>query len=271
MLQAALSRNLRRGFGFYNYFSSQRLHYPAITNASEYNAKLKENSQINSDFLHTVDKIVNYITEKDVRKNKQRGKLTVRERIDRVIDPGSPFIEFSQLAGYKLYGHQVVPAGGVVTGIGLVQGRPCVIVANDPNVKGGTYYPITVRKHLRAQEIAMQNKLPCVYLVDSGGANLEFQADVFPDKEHFGRIFFNQANLSALGVPQVSAVLGSCTAGGAYVPAMSDENIIVAGNGTIFLAGPPLVKAAIGKLFEAEELGGGAMHSIDSGVTGKPR
>lgn len=216
-----------------------------------------------------MDKVVNYATEKDIKKNAEKGKLAVRERIDKVIDPGSPFVEFSQLAGWDLYGEEFVPAGGVITGIGLVKGRPCVIVANDPNVKGGSYYPITVKKHVRAQEIAIQNKLPCIYLVDSGGANLPRQAEVFPDRDHFGRIFYNQANMSAMGIPQISAVLGSCTAGGAYVPAMSDENIIVSGNGTIFLAGPPLVKAATGEDVSAEELGGGMVHSMVSGVTGK--
>lgn len=175
------------------------------------------------------------------------------------------------MAGWELYGEEVVPAGGVITGVGLVKGRPCVIVANDPNVKGGSYYPITVKKHVRAQEIAMQNKLPCIYLVDSGGANLPRQAEVFPDRDHFGRIFYNQANMSAMGIPQISAVLGSCTAGGAYVPAMSDENIIVSGNGTIFLAGPPLVKAATGEDVTAEDLGGGMLHSMVSGVTGRHR
>jgi 3-methylcrotonyl-CoA carboxylase beta subunit len=217
-----------------------------------------------------VNGVVHYAGEKEIKKNLEKGKLTVRERIDRVLDPGSPFVEFSQLAGLEMYGDEVVPAGGVVTGLGLVRGRPCVVVANDPNVKGGTYYPITVKKHVRAQEIAMQNRLPCVYLVDSGGANLPRQADVFPDRDHFGRIFFNQANMSALGLPQISAVLGSCTAGGAYVPAMSDENVIVSGNGTIFLAGPPLVKAATGEDVSAEDLGGGMLHSMVSGVTGMP-
>lgn len=227
------------------------------------------NRQINAEFLNVVDKIVNYASEKDIKKNQEKGKFTVRERIDRVVDPGSPFLEFSQLAGYNMYDSEVVPAGGVVTGLGLINGRPTIIVANDPNVKGGSYYPITVKKHIRAQEIAMQNKLPCVYLVDSGGANLPRQADVFPDKDHFGKIFYNQANMSAQGIPQISAVLGSCTAGGAYVPAMSDENIIVSGNGTIFLAGPPLVKAATGEDVSAEDLGGGMVHSMVSGVTGR--
>ncbi|XP_073526606.1 methylcrotonoyl-CoA carboxylase beta chain, mitochondrial-like [Phyllobates terribilis] len=170
-----------------------------------------------------------------------RGKLLPRERIDRLIDPGSPFLEFSQFAGYQLYGNEEVPAGGLITGIGRISGIECLIVANDATVKGGTYYPITVKKHLRAQEIAMQNHLPCVYLVDSGGANLPRQADVFPDRDHFGRIFYNQARMSSQGISQVAVVMGSCTAGGAYVPAMADESIIVQKQGTIFLGGPPLV------------------------------
>jgi 3-methylcrotonyl-CoA carboxylase beta subunit len=201
------------------------------------------------------------------KKHVARNKLLVRDRIDRLVDPGTPFMEFSQLAGYKMYDPDEVPAGGVVTGIGRVNGTECVIVANDATVKGGTYYPITVKKHLRAQEVAQQNRLPSIYLVDSGGANLPRQADVFPDKEHFGRIFFNQANLSAQGIPQVAVVMGSCTAGGAYVPCMADEAVIVDKNGTIFLGGPPLVKAATGQDVSAEELGGASLHSRVSGVT----
>ncbi|KAI8855110.1 carboxyl transferase [Chytridium lagenaria] len=195
-----------------------------------------------------------------------RNKLLPRDRIDSLLDKGSPFLEFSQFAGYKLYDDDV-PAGGIVTGIGRVSGVECVIVANDSTVKGGSYYPITVKKHLRAQEIARENKLPCIYLVDSGGANLPRQADVFPDKEHFGRIFFNQATMSAAGIPQIAIVLGSCTAGGAYVPAMADESVIVKKQGTIFLAGPPLVKAATGEEVSAEDLGGAELHSKVSGVT----
>lgn len=182
------------------------------------------------------------------------------------MDNGSPFLEIGQFAGYELY-EDKVPAGGVIAGIGRVNGVECMIVANDPTVKGGTYYPITVKKHLRAQEIARENRLPCIYLVESGGANLPRQLDVFPDKEHFGRIFYNQANMSAAGIPQVAVVLGSCTAGGAYVPAMADESIIVQKQGTIFLAGPPLVKAATGEIVSAEDLGGGDMHCKVSGVT----
>jgi 3-methylcrotonyl-CoA carboxylase beta subunit len=199
------------------------------------------------------------------QKHQQRGKLLPRERIRLLIDPGSPFLEFSTLAGYRLYKDEV-PAGGIVTGIGSVMGRECVIVANDATVKGGTYYPITVKKHLRAQDIARENNLPCLYLVDSGGAFLPAQDEVFPDRDHFGRIFYNQATLSSLGVPQIAAVLGSCTAGGAYVPAMSDESIIVKGHGTIFLGGPPLVKAATGETVTAEELGGADVHARISGV-----
>lgn len=196
-----------------------------------------------------------------------KDKLKVRDRVERLIDTDSPFLELSQLAGYEMYGRDKVHAGGIVTGVGKINGVLSMIVANDPAVKGGTYYPITVKKHLRAQEIAMQNKLPCVYLVDSGGANLPRQDEVFPDKEHFGRIFYNQARMSAMGISQVAVVLGSCTAGGAYVPAMSDENIIVKGNGTIFLGGPPLVKAATGEVVSAENLGGAKVHSTISGVT----
>ncbi|MEX2632158.1 MAG: carboxyl transferase domain-containing protein [Tistlia sp.] len=195
-----------------------------------------------------------------------RGKLLPRERVRTLLDPGSPFLELSQLAAHGLYGEPIA-AAGIVTGIGRVAGRECLIVANDATVKGGTYYPMTVKKHLRAQEIAEQNRLPCIYLVDSGGANLPNQDEVFPDREHFGRIFFNQANMSAKGIPQIAAVMGSCTAGGAYVPAMSDESIIVKGQGTIFLGGPPLVKAATGEVVSAEDLGGAEVHSRTSGVT----
>ncbi|MFD1947134.1 carboxyl transferase domain-containing protein [Nocardioides aestuarii] len=205
------------------------------------------------------------------RKHTDRGKLLVRERVDRLLDPGSPFLELSPLAAYGMYGRDdsdvnAVPSAGVVTGIGRVAGRECVVVANDATVKGGTYYPMTVKKHLRAQTIAGENRLPCLYLVDSGGAFLPMQDEVFPDREHFGRIFFNQANLSARGIPQVASVMGSCTAGGAYVPAMSDETVIVKDQGTIFLGGPPLVKAATGEVVTAEELGGGDVHARTSGV-----
>jgi acetyl-CoA carboxylase carboxyltransferase component len=200
-----------------------------------------------------------------LERHRNRGKLTARERIDRLVDPGSPFLEFSALAANGMY-DDGAPSAGIVTGIGVINGVPCAIVANDATVKGGTYYPITVKKHLRAQEIAAQNHLPCIYLVDSGGAFLPLQADVFPDRDHFGRIFYNQARMSAAGIPQIAAVMGSCTAGGAYVPAMSDEAIIVAGNGTIFLGGPPLVQAATGEIVTAEELGGADVHTRISGV-----
>jgi 3-methylcrotonyl-CoA carboxylase beta subunit len=200
------------------------------------------------------------------RRHLARGKLLPRERVRALLDPGSPFLELSQLAAYGMYDGQV-PAAGIVTGIGRIMGRECVIVANDATVKGGTYFPITVKKHLRAQEIAGENRLPCLYLVDSGGAFLPAQDEVFPDREHFGRIFYNQARLSAAGIPQIALVMGSCTAGGAYVPAMSDESVIVRGQGTIFLAGPPLVRAATGEVVTAEELGGAEVHSRISGVT----
>ena len=200
------------------------------------------------------------------RRHLDRGKLLPRERVRALLDPGSPFLEFSQLAGYGMYDGEV-PAAGIVTGIGRIMGRECVVIANDATVKGGTYFPITVKKHLRAQEIAGENRLPCLYLVDSGGAFLSAQDEVFPDRDHFGRIFYNQARLSAAGVPQIALVMGSCTAGGAYVPAMSDESVIVRGQGTIFLAGPPLVRAATGEVVTAEELGGAEVHSRVSGVT----
>jgi len=203
--------------------------------------------------------------EKYRQRHTQQGKLLVRDRIDRLLDPGAPFLELSPLAAWDLYDGDA-PGAGLVTGIGRVSGRECLIVANDATVKGGTYYPITVKKHLRAQEVAEENQLPCIYLVDSGGAFLPLQADVFPDRDHFGRIFYNQARLSARGIAQIAAVMGSCTAGGAYVPAMSDETIIVKGTGTIFLGGPPLVKAATGEEVTAEELGGAEVHTRQSGV-----
>src|SRR6187551_2629033 len=208
------------------------------------------------------------------KKHTDRGKMLVRDRVDRLLDPGSPFLELAPLAAYGMYGtgsggdgdDYAVPSAGVVAGIGRVSGRECVVVANDATVKGGTYYPMTVKKHLRAQTIAAENHLPCLYLVDSGGAFLPMQDEVFPDREHFGRIFFNQANLSARGIPQIASVMGSCTAGGAYVPAMSDETVIVRNQGTIFLGGPPLVKAATGEVVSAEDLGGGDVHARTSGV-----
>jgi 3-methylcrotonyl-CoA carboxylase beta subunit len=203
--------------------------------------------------------------EKAVERHRSRGKLTARERIDRLVDPGSAFLELNALAAWGLYGGDA-PAAGIVTGIGVIEGRQCVVVANDATVKGGSYYPLTVKKHLRAQEVAAQNHLPCIYLVDSGGAFLPLQAEVFPDRDHFGRIFYNQARLSAQGIAQIAVVMGSCTAGGAYVPAMSDETVIVRGTGTIFIGGPPLVKAATGQDVTAEELGGADVHARRSGV-----
>jgi acetyl-CoA carboxylase carboxyltransferase component len=202
---------------------------------------------------------------KYLQRHRDQGKLPVRERIDRLLDPGSSFLELSPLAGWGLYDNGA-PAAGIVTGVGRVEGREVLIVANDATVKGGTYYPITVKKHLRAQQVALENRLPCLYLVDSGGAFLPLQAEVFPDREHFGRIFFNQARMSAERIPQIAVVMGSCTAGGAYVPAMSDETVIVKGTGTIFLGGPPLVKAATGEEVTAEDLGGADVHTRLSGV-----
>ena len=203
--------------------------------------------------------------DRSIARHRERGKLPVRERIDRLLDPGSAFLELSPLAANGLYDDEA-PSAGIVTGIGRVEGETVVVVANDATVKGGTYYPMTVKKHLRAQEIALENRLPCIYLVDSGGAFLPLQADVFPDRDHFGRIFYNQARMSAAGIPQIALVMGSSTAGGAYVPAMSDETVIVKGTGTIFLGGPPLVKAATGEEVSAEELGGGDVHTSISGV-----
>src|SRR6187399_1932236 len=203
--------------------------------------------------------------EKAVERHRSRGKLTARERIDRLIDPGTAFLELNALAAWELYDGDA-PSAGIVTGIGMIHGHQTMIVANDATVKGGTYFPLTVKKHLRAQEVAAQNRLPCLYLVDSGGAFLPLQAEVFPDRDHFGRIFFNQARMSAAGIAQIAVVMGSCTAGGAYVPAMSDETVIVRGTGTIFIGGPPLVKAATGQDVTPEELGGADVHTRRSGV-----
>ena len=214
------------------------------------------------DHLHTVEAGGG---AEAVRRHTERGKLFVRERIQRLIDADTPFLELSPLAAWELYDNEA-PSAGIITGIGLVAGQECVIIANDATVKGGSYYPITIKKHLRAQEIAEQNHLPCIYLVDSGGAFLPMQAEVFPDRDHFGRFFYNQARMSAKGIPQIAAVMGSCTAGGAYVPAMSDETIIVQGTGTIFIGGPPLVQAATGEVVSAEELGGAEVHTQLSGV-----
>ena len=245
------------------------LKMPADTVDPKFAENVKRN-QVMIDELETyVSNCVNgtHADEKARKLHKSRGKMLARERINALVDPNTPFLELSQLAAHNLYGKEHVPSGGVVTGIGQVNGVRCVIVANDATVKGGTYYPITVKKHLRAQKIAEQNNLPCIYLVDSGGANLERQADVFPDEQHFGRIFYNQANMSAKGIPQVAVVMGSCPAGGAYVPAMADESIIVRKTGTIFLGGPPLVQAATGEVVTAEDLGGADVHCRQSGVS----
>jgi len=224
------------------------------------------NLELKKEFLHHVEVIKKAGGEKNVKRHRDRKKQLPRERIAAILDSGSPFLELSSLAAFGLYGDEV-PAAGIITGIGKVHGTLCMFVANDATVKGGTYLPMTVKKHLRAQEIAQENYLPCIYLVDSGGAFLPMQDEVFPDKEHFGRIFYNQARMSGLGIPQIAIVCGSCTAGGAYVPAMSDESVIVEGNGTIFLAGPPLVKAATGEEVSAEDLGGARVHCFESGVT----
>ncbi len=236
------------------------------TGSPEFRANAAHHRALAEDLRRAVAKVAEGGGPEAQKKHTARGKLLPRERVRALLDPGTPFLELSQLAAHGMYDGDA-PAAGLVTGIGRVEGREVVIVANDATVKGGTYYPMTVKKHLRAQEIAAQNRLPCVYLVDSGGAFLPLQDEVFPDKEHFGRIFYNQANLSARGISQVAVVMGSCTAGGAYVPAMCDESIIVKNQGTIFLGGPPLVKAATGEVVSAEELGGGDVHSRTSGVT----
>ncbi|MEM7202979.1 MAG: carboxyl transferase domain-containing protein [Planctomycetota bacterium] len=233
--------------------------------APEFKANLAHHLELLRPLQEAVDTVRAGASPEAVARHRARGKLLPRERIDRIVDPGTPFLELSPLAAWDLY-DGAAPGAGIVTGVGVVAGRQVMLVANDATVKGGTYFPMTVRKHVRAQDIALQNHLPCVYLVDSGGAFLPLQAEVFPDREHFGRIFFNQARMSAARIPQVAVVLGSCTAGGAYVPAMSDESIIVEGNGTIFLGGPPLVKAATGEVVSAEELGGADVHTRLSGV-----
>lgn len=217
------------------------------------------------DLKNVVKKISLGGSERAREKHLSRGKLLPRERVNALLDPGTPFLELSQLAAYGMYDADIA-AGGIITGIGRVSGTDCMVVCNDATVKGGTYYPVTVKKHLRAQEIARENRLPCIYLVDSGGANLPNQDEVFPDRDHFGRIFYNQAQMSSMGIPQIAVVMGSCTAGGAYVPAMADESIIVQNQGTIFLGGPPLVKAATGEVVSAEDLGGGDVHARTSGV-----
>ncbi|PVD32487.1 hypothetical protein C0Q70_07926 [Pomacea canaliculata] len=244
---------------------------PLGTKVDTRSAEFQENHQrmqlLVQELKLTVSKILQGGGEKARERHTTRKKMLPRDRINTLLDPQSPFLELSQLAGHQLYGKEEVPAGGIITGIGRVAGCACMIVANDPTVKGGSYYPITVKKHIRAQEIAQENNLPCVYLVDSGGANLPRQAEVFPDRDHFGRIFYNQANMSAQGIAQIAVVLGSCTAGGAYIPAMADESIIVHKQGTIFLGGPPLVKAATGEEVSGEDLGGADLHCRKSGVT----
>ncbi len=235
------------------------------TSSKDFQINTEFNRGLARELKNKIEKVKMGGGEEDVKKHKARKKFPPRERIEKILDPGSPFLELSTLAGVEVY-EDDVPGAGMVTGIGLVHGVECLFVANDATVKGGTYFPLTVKKHLRAQEIAIENKLPCIYIVDSGGAFLPKQDEVFPDKEHFGRIFFNQANMSSMGIPQIAVVCGSCTAGGAYVPAMSDETIIVKGNGTIFLGGPPLVKAATGEEVTAEELGGAEVHTSKSGV-----
>ncbi|MBK7357190.1 carboxyl transferase domain-containing protein [Propionivibrio sp.] len=239
------------------------------TRSPDFQANVEAMQTVVNDLRQTVDTIALGGPEAARQKHLARGKLLPRERVNTLVDPGAPFLELSQLAAYGMYGGEnrfEVPAASLITGVGRVKGVECMIIANDATVKGGTYYPMTVKKHLRAQEIAGENRLPCIYLVDSGGAFLPLQDEVFPDKEHFGRIFYNQATLSAAGIPQIAAVMGSCTAGGAYVPAMSDESIIVKDQGTIFLGGPPLVKAATGEVVSAEELGGADVHTRISGV-----
>ncbi|MCH2285086.1 MAG: methylcrotonoyl-CoA carboxylase, partial [SAR324 cluster bacterium] len=234
--------------------------------SADYQRNAERMSSLVGDLQEKMEKTSIGGSEEARKKHIKRGKLLPRERVNLLLDSGSPFLEFSQLAAHEMYDDDV-PAAGIITGIGRVSGKEVVIVANDATVKGGTYYPVTVKKHLRAQEIALENHLPCLYLVDSGGAFLPMQDQVFPDREHFGRIFYNQAKMSATGIAQIAVVMGSCTAGGAYVPAMSDENVIVRQQGTIFLGGPPLVKAATGETVTAEELGGGEIHSRISGVT----
>ncbi len=236
------------------------------TSGKEFKENYKHYEELVKDLNKHIAKTKKGGGEERIKLHKSRGKMLVRERIDALLDPNTPFMEFNTLAGFDMYKNKA-PCAGIVTGIGIVHGREVVIVGNDATVTGGTYFPMTVKKHLRAQEIAMVNNLPCVYLVDSGGAFLPMQDEVFPDREHFGRIFFNQAMMSSMDLPQISAVMGSCTAGGAYVPAMSDETIIVRGNGTIFLGGPPLVKAATGEEVSAEDLGGADVHCRQSGVS----
>ncbi|PRP76129.1 3-methylcrotonyl-CoA carboxylase subunit beta [Planoprotostelium fungivorum] len=259
-----------RRMGFRSYFTDSKLNVlegDSGRNTPEFNQNTEEMKKVVADLYEKIATVKLGGDAKTRERHVAKGKLLPRERVNRLLDPGAPFLELSQMAGYQLYGEDNVSAGGIITGIGRVSGTECMVVSNDATVKGGTYYPITVKKHLRAQEIAQQNKLPCVYLVDSGGANLPRQDSVFPDKEHFGRIFYNQANMSAQSIPQIAVVMGSCTAGGAYVPAMADESVIVKNTGTIFLGGPPLVKAATGEVVSAEDLGGADVHCRMSGVS----
>ncbi|KAJ2654783.1 Methylcrotonoyl-CoA carboxylase beta chain, mitochondrial [Coemansia sp. RSA 1200] len=266
-ISAWKSDGKRRAFG------SQAADMAAIKNTVDTNSQQFRDNAASmaaavADLEATVATAAQGGSERARQKHVARNKLLPRERVGRLLDAGSGFLELSQLAGHGLYGaEEAVPGGGIITGIGRIRGVECMVVANDATVKGGTYYPITVKKHLRAQDIARENRLPCVYLVDSGGANLPHQSEVFPDRDHFGRIFYNQATMSAMGIPQIAVVMGSCTAGGAYVPAMADESIIVRNQGTIFLAGPPLVKAATGEVVSAEDLGGADLHCRTSGVT----
>ncbi len=235
------------------------------TSDSDFQANFQANRKLSCELSELLETLSLGGDERSRQRHVQRGKLLPRERVKALLDPDTPFVEFSPLAGYQLYEDEV-PGGGLISGIGYVGGSPCVVIANDATVKGGTYFPITVKKHLRAQEVASENRLPCIYLVDSGGAFLPLQSEVFPDREHFGRIFYNQATMSAAAIPQIAVVMGSCTAGGAYVPAMCDQTVIVKEQGTIFLGGPPLVKAATGEEVDPEELGGGDIHTRVSGV-----
>src|SRR3954447_17602761 len=236
-----------------------------VERSDDYAARHERMAGLVAELRERTAKVARGGGEQSVERHRSRGKLTARERIDRLVDPDTAFLELNALAAWEMYDGQA-PSAGIVTGVGVVEGRECVIVANDATVKGGTYFPLTVKKHLRAQEVAQQNGLPCLYLVDSGGAFLPLQAEVFPDRDHFGRIFYNQAQMSARGIAQIAVVMGSCTAGGAYAPAMIDESIIVNGTGTIFIGGPPLVKAATGEEVTAEELGGADVHTRISGV-----
>ncbi|KAJ2212150.1 Methylcrotonoyl-CoA carboxylase beta chain, mitochondrial [Coemansia sp. RSA 487] len=275
MIRSLCSRSLRqqvavattravRGFG--SQADMTVIRDTVDANAQQFRDNAASMAEAVADLEAKVAKAAQGGSERARQKHVGRNKLLPRDRVGRLLDPGSGFLELSQLAGHSLYSDEI-PGGGIITGIGRINGVECMVVANDATVKGGTYYPITVKKHLRAQEIARENNLPCVYLVDSGGANLPHQSDVFPDRDHFGRIFYNQATMSAMAIPQIAVVMGSCTAGGAYVPAMADESIIVRNQGTIFLAGPPLVKAATGEVVSAEDLGGADLHCRTSGVT----